>query len=193
MAVRLFVGNLPYDTTEEELRQHFSAVGPLSYLYLPKDKESGKPRGFAFVEFHDRAMAEEAVRRFHNQLFKGRPMAVNEARAREERPPSGPPPRPGSFQSPRAPESPAGEPPPRGDRPARNFGPDAPPRRDRSKKKSAPKGERVPKGPLREKVGGRQFFALDDDEEDYLDDDYNEEDDFATGMRDAGDDDAEGK
>src|SRR5215510_2812282 len=92
MPVRLFVGNLPYSTTEAELREHFSAVGPLSYVHLPTDRESGKPRGFAFVEFDDRAKAEEAVRRFNNQLFKGRPMAVNEARAREDRPrPSAPP------------------------------------------------------------------------------------------------------
>ena len=93
MPVRLFVGNLPYNVTEAELREHFSAVGPLSYLSLPTDRESGQLRGFAFVEFNDRAQAEEAIRRFNNQLFKGRPLAVNEARPREDRPPSstGPP------------------------------------------------------------------------------------------------------
>src|ERR1044071_5419375 len=83
MPVRLFVGNLPYSTTEVELREHFSAVGPLVYVRLATDRESGKPRGFAFVEFNDRAQAEEAVRRFNNQLFKGRPIAVNEARAKD--------------------------------------------------------------------------------------------------------------
>src|SRR5205085_5866046 len=92
MAVRLFVGNLPYNTTEAELRDHFSAVGPLTYVHLPTDRESGRPRGFAFVEFADRAQAEEAIRRFNNQAFKGRPIAVNEARAREDRPRTGPPP-----------------------------------------------------------------------------------------------------
>ena len=95
MAVRLFVGNLPYNTTEAELREHLSAVGPPSNVYLPTDRETGKPRGFAFVEFNDNAQAQEAIRRFNNQLFKGRPITINEARAREDRPPrTGPPPRP---------------------------------------------------------------------------------------------------
>ena len=92
MAVRLFVGNLPYDATEADLREHFSAVGPLSYVYLPTDRETGKPRGFAFIEYADRAQAEEAIRRFNNQLLKGRPIAVNEARAKEDRPRTGAPP-----------------------------------------------------------------------------------------------------
>src|SRR6267143_6326025 len=86
MAVRLFVGNLPYSATEAALREHFSSIGPLSYIYLPMDRETGKPRGFAFVEFSDRAHAEDAIRRFNNQPFMGRPLAVNEAREREDRP-----------------------------------------------------------------------------------------------------------
>ena len=84
MAVRLFVGNLPYDVTEAEVRTHFAAVGPLSFLALPMDRTTGKPRGFAFVEFRDQADAEEALRRFNNQEFKGRPLAVHEARARDD-------------------------------------------------------------------------------------------------------------
>ena len=83
MAVRLFVGNLPYDVTEAELRAHFAAIGPLAYLSLAMDRDTGKPRGFAFVEFSVRADAEDAMRRLHNQPFKGRPLAVNEARARD--------------------------------------------------------------------------------------------------------------
>jgi len=55
MAVRLFVGNLPYDVTEAELRAHFAAIGPLSYLSLATDRDTGKPHGFAFVEFSARA------------------------------------------------------------------------------------------------------------------------------------------
>src|SRR2546423_251506 len=94
MPVRLFVGNLPYNATEAELREHFSAVGPVSYLSLPTDRETGQPRGFAFIEFNDRAHAEEAIRRFNNQSFKGRPIAVSEARARESRPPGSAPTRP---------------------------------------------------------------------------------------------------
>ena len=85
MAVRLFVGNLAYDVTEAELREHFAAVGPLSYISLPTDRDTGKPRGFAFIEFSARADAEEAMRRLNNQEFKGRQLAVNEARARDDR------------------------------------------------------------------------------------------------------------
>src|ERR1041385_3343708 len=86
MSVRLFVGNLPYDATESEIRQHFSSVGNLSYVSIPLDRETGRKRGFAFVEFADAAQAQEAIRQFTNQPFKGRPLAVNEARAKEAGP-----------------------------------------------------------------------------------------------------------
>jgi cold-inducible RNA-binding protein len=162
MASRLFVGNLPYDTTEAELREHFSAVGPLTYVHLPTDRESGRPRGFAFVEFNDAAQAGEAVRRFNNQLFKGRPIAVNEARAREERPRMGAPSRPPSYR-PGPPSSPAPSgPPASGERVSRDFGPDAAPRRTRGKAKKGGKAERAPKGPMREVVRG-QFFGEESD------------------------------
>ena len=87
MTVRLFVGNLPYDVTEPELRAYFAAVGPLASLALPLDRDTGTPRGFAFVEFQERPDAEEAIRRLHAQVFKGRPLAVSEARAREAQAP----------------------------------------------------------------------------------------------------------
>src|SRR5215467_9968780 len=91
MSVRLFVGNLPYDATEDEIRQHFSTVGNLSYVSIPLDRETGRKRGFAFVEFADAQQAQEAIRQFNNQPFKGRALAVNEARAREAGPrPAGP-------------------------------------------------------------------------------------------------------
>ena len=111
MAVRLFVGNLPYDVTEAELRAHFAAIGPLAYLSLAMDRDTGKPRGFAFVEFSARTDAEDAMRRLHNHLFKGRPLAVNEARARDA-------PAPPSAPRPAGPRPEAG----------RDFGPDAAPR-----------------------------------------------------------------
>ena len=103
MAVRLFVGNLSYTTTEADLRTYFGAVAPPSHVVLPVDRETGRPRGFAFVEFLDRAQAEEAIQKFHGQVFNGRPLSVSEARAREDRGPGaprpgGPPgPRPGGF------------------------------------------------------------------------------------------------
>ncbi len=86
MSARLFVGNLPFDVTESELRDLFSPVGPLSYVFLPVDRETGKKRGFAFVEFADAAKATEALNRFKDQQFKGRPLAISEARAKDSRP-----------------------------------------------------------------------------------------------------------
>ena len=85
MPVSLFVGNLPYNATEAELRELFSEVGSLVNVYLPTDRETGKLRGFAFVDFRERTDAEEAIRRFNQQLFKGRPLTVNEARPKEDR------------------------------------------------------------------------------------------------------------
>jgi cold-inducible RNA-binding protein len=170
MAVRLFVGNLPYSATEAALREHFAVIGPLSYIYLPLDRESGKPRGFAFVEFSERAQADEAIRKFNNQLFMGRPLAVNEAREREDRP-QGAPSRP--YTPPRDLLEPSGS----SERPAagRSFGPDAAPRRTfRKPGGRGGKGERAPKQPIRERPGGR-FFGEDTDEnieDDLMDDNF---------------------
>jgi len=82
VSVRLFVGNLDYSVNEAELRQHFGEVGAPAQVALPVDRETGRPRGFAFVEFADRAVAEEVIRRFNGQALKGRPLAISEARAR---------------------------------------------------------------------------------------------------------------
>ena len=97
MAVRLFVGNLSYSTTEADLRTYCGAVAPPSQVVLPVDRETGRPRGFAFVEFIDRSHAETAIQRFNGQMFNGRPLAVSEARAREDRGPGGG----GGFSGPR--------------------------------------------------------------------------------------------
>jgi RNA recognition motif-containing protein len=102
--VRLFVGNLPYQATEDDLRTHFSQVGQPTQIVRPLDRETGRARGFAFVEYAERTVAEDAIKKFDGQLFMGRPLAVSEARAREDRGPGGPPrsggygaPRPGGF------------------------------------------------------------------------------------------------
>ena len=55
MPVRLFVGNLPYDATEEDIRAHFSTAGNVLNVFVPLDRETGRKRGFAFVEFNDNA------------------------------------------------------------------------------------------------------------------------------------------
>lgn len=168
MAVRLFVGNLSYATTEADLRAYFGAIAPPSQVVLPVDRETGRPRGFAFVEFADRTHAEQAIQRFNGQVLNGRPIAVSEARAREDRGPGaprpgGPPgPRPGGF-APRPP--PFGGPrfdPTAAPAPARNrnFGPDAKPQRGGAGKKSKKDAER-PRGPIPLKSTGRSF-TLDD-------------------------------
>src|SRR6476469_9206785 len=116
MSVRLFIGNLPYTATEAELREHLSSVGVPTSVVLPVDRETGRPRGFAFVDYADRGGAEDAIRRFNQKPFKGRPLAVSEARPREELGP-GRPPRPGGFSGPRPgcpPSGPGGPPRPSG-------------------------------------------------------------------------------
>jgi RNA recognition motif-containing protein len=89
VAVRLFVGNMPYGATDADLRAHFAGVGEPSQVVIPVDRETGRPRGFAFVEFIDRGIAEQAIARFNQQPFMGRTLSVSEARPREERPPGG--------------------------------------------------------------------------------------------------------
>lgn len=165
MAVRLFLGNLPYNTTESDLREHFSAIGQLSYVYVPTDRETGKPRGFAFVEFAERSNAEEAIRRFNNQSFKGRPMSVSEARARDDRAPGGTS-RPPLSREASVPEVLAPGAAPAG----RNFGPDAAPRNKRKPQRGGSKSEHAPKRPIRERPGGRLFLGGDDDHDDPYDD-----------------------
>jgi cold-inducible RNA-binding protein len=160
LAVRLFIGNLPYDTTDAELRAHLGVIQPPSEVVLPLDRETGRPRGFAFVEFTERAVAEEVIRRFNMQPFKGRNLAVSEARAREDRP-AGP--------RPPAPFRPAGgmmdgPPPASGDRPARNFGPPAPRKHGPARGKA--KAETRPRGPIRERNTGRVFDVDDGGEAD---------------------------
>jgi cold-inducible RNA-binding protein len=161
LAVRLFIGNLPYDTTDAELRAHLGVIAPPSEVVLPLDRETGRPRGFAFVEFIDRAVAEEVVRRFNMQPFKGRNLAVSEARAREDRP-AGPRP-----MAPYRPAGPMGDGPsaPSGDRPARNFGPPAPRRQKGGTARRPTKTEQRPRGPIRERNTGR-VFDVDDGEAD---------------------------
>ena len=98
MSVRLFIGNLPYSATEADLRALFSEVAEPAQVVLPTDRETGRPRGFAFVDFAERDHAEQVINRYNGQPFNGRPLAVSEARAREDRPAG---PRPGGYGGPR--------------------------------------------------------------------------------------------
>jgi RNA recognition motif-containing protein len=167
MSARLFVGNLPFDVTEAELRELFTPVGPLSYVFLPVDRETGKKRGFAFIEFSDEAKAAEALRRFNEQQFKGRNLALSEARARDAARPATPfTPRP---RVPRLPEafdqgSGLGEPGPRRERSRRED----PKRSVKAGGRNVRAGEGVAKkGPRREKSGGRLYGLEGDDLDDF--------------------------
>jgi len=170
LAVRLFVGNLSYATTEADLRSYFGTVAPPSQVVLPVDRETGRPRGFAFVEFQDRGHAEQAIQKFNGQVFNGRPLAVSEARAREDRGPGGPRPG-GGFGGPRF--DPNAPQPPRN----RNFGPDAKPSRGPGAKK-AKKDQDRPRGPIPTKFTGRSFSL--EDEKDTGGEDMPDIDNFAT-------------
>ncbi len=85
MAVRIYVGNLPFDTTEEAVRNLFSSHGDVSEVSLINDRETGRPRGFGFVEMA--SGGQEAIAALDQQQFGGRTLRVNEARPREERRP----------------------------------------------------------------------------------------------------------
>jgi RNA recognition motif-containing protein len=171
MSVRLFVGNLPYSATDADIRQHFGAVGDPIQIVIPTDRDTGRPRGFAFVDYEDRGVAERAIQQLHGQPFKGRALSVSEARPREARPPMGG----GGFSSPRppmggAPRGPMGGPAadgtpyrqPRGE-PHRNFGPNKPPKgRGGSTFTKSRNQEGRARGPLKERLSGR-MFSVDED------------------------------
>jgi len=80
--VRIYVGNLPYEATEDELRQLFSAHGEVSEVYMPTDRETGRPRGFAFVEMPSDEQATAAIEGVNGKDVGGRAVTVNEARSR---------------------------------------------------------------------------------------------------------------
>ena len=86
MAKKLYVGNLPYSATEDELRELFEQHGTVHSVSIISDRETGQPRGFAFVEMDD-AGADAAIRGLEQQQFGGRTLRVNEARPREARGP----------------------------------------------------------------------------------------------------------
>lgn len=88
--VKLFVGGIPYRATEEELRELFSQAGEVVSVFIPLDRETKRPRGFAFVEMIDEAAADQAISMFDGSEMGGRRIAVNKARPMEERPPRGP-------------------------------------------------------------------------------------------------------
>ncbi|WP_319542487.1 RNA-binding protein [uncultured Pseudodesulfovibrio sp.] len=85
MSKNLYVGNLSWTSTEDEVRAAFEAYGEVTSVKLIEDRETGRPRGFGFVEMDDNG-AREAIAALDGKDFGGRNIKVNEAKAREERP-----------------------------------------------------------------------------------------------------------
>lgn len=84
---RLFVGNLPFRMSREEIFDLFSGAGGVVSVHIPTDRETGRPRGFGFVEMEDETAMEQAIQMFNGYSVAGRALVVNQARPREERQP----------------------------------------------------------------------------------------------------------
>ena len=85
----MYVGNLPYDATDNDLREHFEAHGEVTDVFILKDRESGRSRGFAFVTMGSPEEMNAALEGLNGEEFLGRALTINEARPREERPRGG--------------------------------------------------------------------------------------------------------
>jgi len=83
--MKLYVGNLSFDTSESKLREMFEEHGQVTSAALVMDRDTGRPRGFGFVEFADAASANAAITALNGQNVDGRDLTVNEAKAREPR------------------------------------------------------------------------------------------------------------
>ena len=89
MAKKLYVGNMSYSTTEDQIRELFAQAGEVTSVSLITDRETGRAKGFGFVEMSTDEQAQEAIKRFNGYTLDERALTVNEARPREERPSHG--------------------------------------------------------------------------------------------------------
>ena len=89
METKLYVGNLSYDTTEDGLRTRFAQAGTVVSVDMIKDRDSGRPKGFAFVTMSSDDEAQEAIKILNEKMLDDRAIKVNIARPREERPQRG--------------------------------------------------------------------------------------------------------
>jgi RNA recognition motif-containing protein len=89
MGNKLYVGNLPFNTTENELQELFAQAGTVQEVMLMQDKFTGKSRGFAFVTMGSDQDAQNAISKLNGHTMENRPLTVNEARPRESRPSGG--------------------------------------------------------------------------------------------------------
>ena len=83
--LRIYVGNLPYTTQDEDLNEAFSAFGEVESTIVIRDRETGRSRGFGFVEMSDGSSATAAIETLNGKNFQGRNLTVNEAKPRENR------------------------------------------------------------------------------------------------------------
>ena len=83
---RLFVGNMPFRMSRDELFDLFAQAGAVVSVHLPTDRETGRPRGFGFVEMEDPGSLEQAIQMFNGYSVDGRALVVNQARPRDARP-----------------------------------------------------------------------------------------------------------
>ena len=83
--MNIYIGNLSFDTTEEQLSQAFESFGEVSSVNIIKDRYTGEPRGFAFVEMSDKDAAMSAISGLNGQELNGRTLNVNEAKPRTDR------------------------------------------------------------------------------------------------------------
>jgi len=87
--MNIYVGNIPYGVSEGDLKDAFEAFGEVASARIVNDRETGKSKGFAFVEMNDNDAAQKAIDSLNGSEFGGRKIVVNEARPREERAPGG--------------------------------------------------------------------------------------------------------
>ena len=83
MSKKLYVGNLPFSATEAEIRAAFESHGSVESVNVITDRETGRPRGFAFVEMEDASAADAAMRALDGSEFGGRSLKVNESKERQ--------------------------------------------------------------------------------------------------------------
>src|SRR5574339_1022333 len=89
MEAKLYVGNLPYSTVDADLQSLFSAAGTVKSAQVIRDRQSGRSKGFGFVEMSSEEEAQSAITMFHGKDYSGRPLTVNIARPRDDRPGGG--------------------------------------------------------------------------------------------------------
>jgi RNA recognition motif-containing protein len=83
--MKMFVGNLSFDTSEQQLKELFSEHGEVTEVHMPDDRETGRPRGFAFVTMDSKSAMVNAIKALDGTELDGRDLKVNEAKPREDR------------------------------------------------------------------------------------------------------------